>query len=212
MKTQQSLLAVGAIACLMAFSSAPALFGCQENPRADCVRFTATDVPTGEFFDFGNYMTVVPDADGILRIRGLVMGDWFTLSVPDLGISNLVVKGRMQINANLDTTAGFTGHTWGGFEFYSTDENGMEVCIGQGFWHGKREKKSETLWETKAQVVGYIFAGPLAGAVIQGTEVIQSWHPLFATGFYGEAQGQLILLDSPASPPSRHCPPKPDRH
>jgi hypothetical protein len=212
MKTQQSLLAVGAIACLLALGSAPTLLGCPNDPRADRIHFTATDVPTGEFFDFGNYLTVTPDADGILRIRGVVMGDLFTLTIPELGVSNLAVKGRMQINADLDIAAGFTGHAWGGFEFYSTDENGNEVCVGQGFWHGEREKKSDVLWENKADIVGYIFAGPLAGMVIQGTEIIQTWHPVFATGYYGTAQGNLILLGSPDSCPPRHCPPRPDRH
>jgi hypothetical protein len=202
MKTTSSFFAVGALAVLVAMTSAPSLFACPPKPQTVSARFTATDTMTGEFFDFGNYLSVVPDADGIVRIRGLVIGDLFTVSVPEFGISNLQLNAKMGINCDLSAADG-TGESWGAVE----GRLGGQLVM-QGFWYGVREKKSDQLWLTHCHLLCVFVAGDLEGVLMKGTETIQTWSKFFETGAYGEAEGVLEFPPSFGLVPHRHHPPK----
>lgn len=174
------------------------------NPDGMRVRFTGTEYPTGEVFDPGNMIGLQPDADGIIRARGVVVGGIQTLKLPKLGTPDLVLHIKADSNFNFDTTAGFNGITWCSWTGYVTDAGGNEVLVAQGFAYGFRTKVSDTKWLEKAITVGVFCSGPLEGAAMHATVMVESSDPVMAAGYVGKIKGELIVPDSVPLRPHGH--------
>ena len=173
-----------------------AMYTLNASPDGMRVRFTGTEYPTGEVFDPGNTIGLLPDADGIIRPRGVVVGGIQTLKIPKLGTPDLVLHIKADSNFDLDTTTGFNGITWCSWTGYVTDAGGSEVLVAQGFAYGFRQKISDAKWLEKAVTVGVFCSGPLDGVVMNATVLVESWDPMMATGYAGKIRGELIVPDS----------------
>ena len=193
MKTRQTLLALRIAVGLTALGAVPTLLA---GPHETRIRFTGSEYPTGEVFDPGNTIGLLPDADGILRARGIVVGGCMALRVPELQTPDLVIYTRNWANFNLDSTAGFSGMTWCSWDGYMTDSEGNQVLVAQGFAYGFRRKISDTKWLEQATIVGLFCNGPLEGVVMNATDTVESWDPTMATGYMGKVEGVLTVPDS----------------
>jgi hypothetical protein len=191
MKTT-SLHATAMTALLLVFGSLPLL----GNPNPMRLPLVVTDVPTGVVLDYGNLMTVTPDPDGIIRMRGFIIESTVTLTIAPLPVPPIVQTMKVWLNADINPAAGYGGPGWGRFEGYILDAEDNPVRVSEGFWFGYRKQVSESLWVTEAKLVGLFTAGPLAGVAVAFDSKIETWHPMFATGYLGTGKGYLLVPDS----------------
>ena len=197
MTAKQSYVALGTAMCLMTLGSTPSLVGSLPDSNSIIVRFSGSDAPTGVFYDWGNFQTAAPDADGIVRIRGVLLADALTVSIPELGVSNLQLQAKMGLNADLKATDG-TGECWGTLEASLGSQRVLE-----GYWYGVRVKKSDQLWVGNCELSCVFCAGDLEGVLLRGTEIHQTWTKFMDTGFAGTSEGTLIIPNSLGiTPPS----------
>jgi hypothetical protein len=200
MKAHASLARVLTVAGSVTLLGASSLTGCHDR---DLLPFTGADFPTGPMIS--GMPPVVPDAEGILRIRDVpATNSRMTFCIPELGLKSFAVDLDFAWNADIDTLGGFAWIAWGECRGYITDEAGNRECVFRGYYHSRRRKVSDTLWISEADWLGTFCAGPLEGIGVKASEVAESWHPMMATGYSGKLTGVLSIPESFDLPLTRH--------
>lgn len=93
---------------------------------------------------------------------------------------------------------------WCSWNGYATDGSGSEILVAQGFAYGFRANVSATKWVEKAVTVGVFCSGPLEGAALSATVIVESSDPMMAAGYVGKLRGELIVPDTVPLRPHRH--------
>lgn len=110
-----------------------------------------------------------PTAEGA-GFRNAMGTSEMTLTIPDLGITDLVIQFSTVTNADLDAEG--TGPTWGALTYYP-DNDTEGYTGGRVLVVGRDDKTSDTLTTQVREYGGAFWGGPLEGAHFLASETIE---------------------------------------
>ncbi len=194
MKTKSISLAAGVIAILAAFSTTSALAA---DSGLVSVKFTAQEEQQGDAA--AEPVLIFADACGNVCTRNETLAAKLTLSIPELGVNNMVLTGKVAQNSTLDGNS--SGSVWGTVELSA----GNEVVFA-GLVNGKRAcpaSASPSEAHDAVLLVGEFVAGALKNVVLRGTaEYAAGGNPVQQVAWSGDAIAPKGLIPAPVVTPA----------
>jgi len=163
MNKRNQLVAAAVFAALLAVPAIPSYAIDKESPSPTVVKFTALDQQTAQP-DRNFPVAMYPDANGF-HIRGLVMPAQWTLSIPELGVKDMVLADKMTVSWDFAIPS-FAGPGWGTVELQSEGKTVFWGAVSGG--RTQEIVGNDVLYDNTFSIVGEFYGGPLKGVVLRG--------------------------------------------